>query len=107
MRIVKVTKEAVEAAQLELDALQSAGLRPETMLRKLAQAEPLRAAELSPEKLPDILDMLKAADHYRAETELPRDPKFTEFLNAITQRVRDDVARANDEQGVKGRRGRR
>ena len=37
-KLIKVTHEQVRAARLELQALESAGLRPDPMLRKLAQA---------------------------------------------------------------------
>ncbi|MCZ2857427.1 hypothetical protein [Blastococcus sp. VKM Ac-2987] len=52
MRIVKVTRQEVEAAQLEVAALESAGLRPESMLRKLANAEGVFRDELDEDGKP-------------------------------------------------------
>jgi len=48
---IKVTREQVQAARLELQALQSAGLRPDPMVRKLAMAEGTFAKEAPPEQL--------------------------------------------------------
>ena len=44
-KLVKVSKDQVRAAKLELHALESAGLRPDPMLRKLANAHMLLPRE--------------------------------------------------------------
>jgi hypothetical protein len=45
-RTIKVSDEEVRAARLELQALESAGLRPESLVRQLAKAVPMRTEEI-------------------------------------------------------------